>query len=109
MRGCFFEDLEEVGVKDQLKFFGKLGLDRYFLEKRSMLISSCRLETTKQKKIDRERTKHELIGGFNYLFDLPWIYKITDRANWGKKDAKEDETKRARAVLEELKKTKKRR
>lgn len=79
------------GVKDQLKIFGKIGADRYFLDKKLMLTSSYKLETTEQKKIDRERTKHEVLGGFDYVFDLPWVYKITTRASWGERDTKEEE------------------
>ncbi len=79
------------GVKDQLKIFGKIGADRYFMDKKLMLTSSYKLETTEQKKIDRERTKHEVLGGFDYVFDLPWVYKITTRASWGERDTKEEE------------------
>jgi len=81
------------GAKDQLKIFSKIGGDRYFLDKKLMLTSSYKIETTEQKKIDRKRTKHEVMGGFDYLFDLPWLYKITTRAGWGQRDTKEDEAR----------------
>jgi|GEM_PF-1641708 len=79
------------GVKDQLKIFGKIGADRYFLDKKLMLTSSYRIEQLEKKNIDRERTKQEVLGGFNYVFDLPWVYKITTRAGWGERDTKEEE------------------
>ncbi len=79
------------GQKDQLKIFSSLGGDRYFLDKKLMLTGSYKLENTEQEKIDRKRTKHEVMGGFDYLFDLPWLYKITTRAGWGQRDTKEDE------------------
>jgi len=79
------------GAKDQLKIFSKIGGDRYFLDKKLMLTSSYKIETTEQKKIDRKRTKHEVMGGFDYLFDLPWLYKITTRAGWGQRDTKGEE------------------
>ena len=88
-----FDDFNYLaeGVKDQFKIFGKIGADRYFLDKKLMLTSSYRLEQLKQKKIDRERTKHEVLGGFDYVFNLPWVYKITTRAGWGERDTKEEE------------------
>lgn len=84
-------DYLETGEKDQLKVFGRMGGKRYFLEKKLRLISSYKLETTEEKKINRERTKHNLRGGFDYIFELPWVYKITARAGWGKRDTKEEE------------------
>ena len=79
------------GVKDQLKIFGKVGADRYFMDKKLMLTSSYKIEQLEKKNIDRERTKHEVLGGFDYVFDLPWVYKITTRAGWGQRDTKEEE------------------
>lgn len=84
-------DYLEAGEKDQLKIFGKVGGNRYFLEKKLMLVSSYKIETTKQKKINRERTKHDLLGGLDYIFNLPGIYKITIRTSWGQRDTKEEE------------------
>lgn len=84
-------DYLEATEKDQLKIFGKIDGKRYFLEKKLMLTSSYKIETTGQKKINRERTKHDIRGGFDYIFDLSWIYKITTRASWGQRDTKEEE------------------
>ena len=56
-----------------------------------MLTSSYKIEQLEKKNIDRERTKHEVLGGFDYVFDLPWLYKITTRAGWGERDTKEEE------------------
>jgi len=79
------------GQKDQLKIFTSLGGNRYFLGKKLMLTSAYKIETLEQKIINRKRAKHEVMGGFDYLFDLPWLYKITTRAGWGQRDTKEDE------------------
>ena len=84
-------DYTEASEKDQLKAFGKIGGRRYFLEKRLMLTSSYKLEATDEKKINRERTKHNLRGGFDYIFDLPWLSKIITRGSWGERDTKEEE------------------
>ncbi|MBU4346062.1 MAG: hypothetical protein KKH29_01880 [Candidatus Omnitrophica bacterium] len=71
------------GVKDQLKIFGKIGANRYFLGKKLMLTSAYKIETLEQKITNRKRTKQEVAGGLDYLFDLPWLYKITTRAGRG--------------------------
>lgn len=85
-----FDYLAE-GQKDQFKVFTQLGGKRYLLEKKLMLTGSYKLENTEQEKIDRKRTKQEIAGGFDYIFDLPWIYKIANRLEWGQRDTKEDE------------------
>ena len=84
-------DYLEAGEKDQLKIFGKIGADGYFLEKKLMLTSSYKIEQQEQKKADRKKTKHEVMGGFDYVFELPLVYKITTRAGWGERDTKEEE------------------
>ncbi len=84
-------DYLEAGEKDQLKIFGKIGADGYFLEKKLMLTSSYKIEQQEQKKVDRKKTKHESMGGFDYVFELPLVYKITTRAEWGERDTKEEE------------------
>lgn len=83
-------DYLEPGEKNQLKLFTRAGGKRYLLEKKLMLTGSYKLENTEQEKIDRKRTKQEIMGGFDYLFDLPWLYKITTRTGWGQRDTKED-------------------
>jgi len=81
------------GAKDQLKIFSSLEGNRYFLGKKLMLTSAYKIETLEQKITNRKRTKHEIMTGFDYLFDLPWLYKITTRAGWGQRDTKEDEAR----------------
>jgi len=85
-----FDYLSE-GEKDQFKIFTKLGAERYFLGKNLRLISSYRIENTEQEKIDRKRTKQEVLAGFDYSFNLPWIYKFVSRLEWGQRDTKEEE------------------
>lgn len=84
-------DYLEATEKDQLKIFGKIGIDRYFLDKKLMLTSSYKIEQLEKKEINRKRTKNEVLGGFDYVFDLPWVHKITTRAGWGERDTKEEE------------------
>lgn len=84
-------DYTAAGEKDQLKIFGKIGGERYFLEKRLLLSSSYELETTEQKKENRKRTKDNITGGFDYKFDWPWIHGFMARASWGERDTKEED------------------
>lgn len=87
------------GQKDELRFFGKLGAERYFMEKKMTLTADYKIDQAEQHKADRKKTKHEVLGGADYVFDpsgslrtgLPWLYKITARAGWGERDTKEDE------------------
>ena len=85
-----FDYLAE-GQKDQLKVFTRAGGKRYLLDKKLMLTGSYKLENTEQEKIGRKRTKQEILGGFDYILELPWIYKIVTRASWGERDTKEEE------------------
>lgn len=79
------------GVKEQRTIFGKIGADRYFLDKKLMLISSYKLEQQERKVIDRKRTRQEVLAGLDYVFAQIWVYKITSRAEWGQRDSKEEE------------------
>ena len=85
-----FDYLAPEGGKISLRFLVRLGR-QIFPGKKLMLTSAYKIETLEQKITDRKRTKHEVLGGFDYLFDLPWVYKITTRAGWGQRDTKEDE------------------
>jgi len=79
------------GVKDQLKFFSKIGGKKYFLDKKLMIISSYKLEQSEKENINRKRTKQEVFGGFDYIFDIPLVYKVTTRAECGNRDTKYEE------------------
>jgi hypothetical protein len=85
-----FDYLAE-GQKDQFKVFTRVGGKRYLLEKKLMLTGSYKLENAEQEKIDRKRTKQEIAGSFDYIFELPWIYKIITRLDWGQRDTKDEE------------------
>ena len=85
-----FDYLAE-GQKDQFKVFTRVGGKRYLLEKKLMLTGSYKIENTEQEKINRKRAKQEILGGFDYIFDFPWIYKIANRLEWGQRDTKEEE------------------
>ncbi len=84
-------DYLESGEDDQFKVFGRVEGKRYSIEKKLMLTGAYKLETTQKEKMNRKRTKQEILGGFDYLFELPWIYKIMTRTDWGQRDTKEEE------------------
>ncbi|MEF9475768.1 MAG: hypothetical protein L0958_03580 [Candidatus Mariimomonas ferrooxydans] len=84
-------DYVSAGGDDQLKFFSKLGAKRYLLEKKLMLTSSYKLETTAHKRINRRKNKNDFMFGFDYIFGIPFIYKITARAKLGQGDTKDDD------------------
>ncbi len=84
-------DYLEAGEKDQLKIFARIRGNIYPFEKKFRLVSSYKIERLKQKKIYRKRTKHDIMGGFDYVFNHPWVYKIKARAKWGQRDTKEEE------------------
>jgi len=84
-------DYPEDGEKYQHKIFGRVGGKRYFLEKRLRVVSSYKLESSEEKKINRERTQQNIRGGFDYIFALPWVYKIITRASWGERDTKDED------------------
>ncbi|MFH1504795.1 MAG: hypothetical protein ABIH08_05375 [Candidatus Omnitrophota bacterium] len=81
----------EAREKDQFKFFSKMGGKRYFLDKKLMLTSSYKIEQLEKEKIGRGRTKHEVLEGFDYIFNNPLVYKVTTRLSWGQRDTKEEE------------------
>ena len=85
-----FDYLAE-GEKDQFKTSAGLGGRKHFLEKRLTLISSYRIERLDQEKANRKKTKQEVDGGFDYEFELPWIYQLVSRLSWGQRDTKDEE------------------
>lgn len=85
-----FDYLSE-GEKDQLKTSAGLGAQKHFLEERLALLSSYKVERLEQEKANREKTKHEAGGGFDYELDLPWIQRLASGLNWGQKDTKDEE------------------
>jgi hypothetical protein len=84
-------DYIESGEKDQFKIFAGIGGTRYLMKKKLKFLTSYKIESLTQQKKDREKTKHDVMGGYDFIFDLPWVYKITTRANWGIRDTKEDD------------------
>jgi len=85
-----FDYLAE-GEKDQLKTSAGLGGQKHFLEKRLILVSSYKIERLDQEKANRKKTKQEVEGGFDYEFELPWIYQLVSRLSWGQRDTKDEE------------------
>lgn len=77
--------------KNQNRIFGLLKMNRYLMDRKLMLTSSYRVEILEQKIANRRRIKQEVTAGFDYLFKLPWLYKVTVRAQGGQRDTKEDE------------------
>ncbi|MFH0926423.1 MAG: hypothetical protein V1872_12495 [bacterium] len=84
-------DYSAAGEKDQLKIFAKVSGDHYFLEKKLLLKSSYRIEQLEKKKDDQERTKQDVMGGFDYAFDFPWIDRVGSRIEWGERDTKDED------------------
>ncbi len=84
-------DYLDTSIKDQLGFFMAAGMDRYFLDKKLTVSPGYKLDFTEQKTANRERLKNNLGLGLDYIFDLPFIYKILTRTSWGIKDSKEDD------------------
>ncbi len=80
-----------TGGNDQLKFFFKVGAKRYLLEKKLMLASSYKLETSTHKRANRRKNKNNVMMGVDYLFSIPFIHKIAARAKLGHRDTKDDE------------------
>lgn len=76
---------------DQFKFFSKLGAKRYLLEKKLMLTSSYKLETTAHKRANRRKNKNIFMFGVDYILDSLFINKITARAKLGQGDTKDDD------------------
>jgi len=85
-----FDYLAE-GEKDQLKTSAGLGGQKHFLEKRLTMVSSYKVERLDQEKANRKKTKQEVEGGFDYGFELPWIYQLVSRLSWGQRDTKDEE------------------
>ena len=77
--------------EDEVKLFSKLGGKRYLLAKRLVLSSSFRFESSNRKKEDRREHRNELMLGVYYIFDFPYLYKITLRAKAGQGDTKDDD------------------
>jgi hypothetical protein len=84
-------DYLEADHKNQLKFFSEIGVKRYILQKKLKLSSSYKIEIAEKKSIGRRRTKHDIKGGFDYILDLPWVYKITTQTGWGQRDTKDED------------------
>ena len=85
-----FDYLAE-GEKDQFKTSAGMDVQKHFLEERLTLLSSYKVEQLEQEKANREKTKQEAGGGFDYKFDLPWVQKLTSRLSWGQRDTKDEE------------------
>lgn len=85
-----FDYLAE-GEKDQFKTLASLGGQKHFLEKRLTMVSSCKIEQLEQEKANRKKTKQEIGAGFDYEFELPWIYQLVSRLSWGQRDTKDEE------------------
>lgn len=90
---CGVDDFNylEADEKDELKMLGKLGVKGYLLDKKLTISSSYGIEYADRDKADHERTKHNASAGFGYMFDNPFIDKLTAKADWGKQDTKDED------------------
>lgn len=77
--------------KNQLKYSAKLDGYRFFSKKKLKLSGYYRIEHLNNTQTGRDRTKHNIMSGIDYVFDNNFIYKIKTKAKWGKRDTKEEE------------------
>lgn len=77
--------------KDQFSYFGKLGFDKYLLNKKLILINKAKIERTNREKNDRDRTKYDLTTGFDYNANQTLIKKIILRTNRARRNTKSEE------------------
>lgn len=78
---------------DQLKLFSALGVKKYLLEKTIVLTSSYKFETTTSNQAGKRRNKNNIMFGADYIFDVPFIYKISTRVRLGQRDTKDDDNR----------------
>ncbi|MDD5773292.1 MAG: hypothetical protein PHX78_07525, partial [bacterium] len=84
-------DYVTADQNDQSKYSGKLDGYKYFLEKRLTLSGGYGIEHLNHKQTDRDRTKHNLMTGIDYVFARKFIYKVETKFKWGKRDTKDDD------------------
>jgi hypothetical protein len=77
--------------KDRLRVYGKINLARYPVDRRLKLSTSYKFEALNEEKKDRERYRHDAMGGLDYALKTRFIYRIIARAKWGQRDTKEDD------------------
>ncbi len=77
--------------KDQVTFSAKIAGTHYPPHKRLKLVASYKIETQTEDHRNREKTKHDIFGGFDYTFNHPALDKIMARVTWGQRDTKEDD------------------
>lgn len=84
-------DYLSTGGNDQLRFFSKLGAKKYLLQKKLVIAASYKFDTATRKRADKRKNKNDFMLGFDYIFAIPFIHKITARAGIGQRDTKDDD------------------
>ena len=79
------------GQKDVFSFFGKLGLKKYFLDKKIKWINRAKIEKSARTRNSRDRTKSDLTSGLDYKPDLAWLKKIVVRSKFAERNTKSEE------------------
>jgi hypothetical protein len=82
-------DYVNRGDRDEIRFYTKMGVKRYLFEKRLVTDISYRIETSTRKLSDRRKNKNNFSSGFVYLFDSPFIKRVSSRVEFGKRDVKD--------------------
>jgi hypothetical protein len=77
--------------KDQFRVFSQLGVKKYLSDKKLILTSSYKLETTTRKRDNRQKNKSNVLFGYDYIFNIPLIYKVSSDIKFGQMDTKDDD------------------
>lgn len=79
--------------KDHVRLSAKIAGTHYPPHRRLKLVASYKIESLTEDQIDREKTKHDIFGGFDYIFNHPALDKILTRVSWGQRDTKDDDVR----------------
>jgi hypothetical protein len=76
----------------QNNYLTKLYGRGYFLNSRLVCIASYQVQVLEKESLDRKKNKQMIMAGTAYRFDLPLLYKLTARVNWGDQDTRDNES-----------------
>jgi hypothetical protein len=75
----------------QTKFVAKIYGRGYFINQRLVSTASYQVQSSEKEHIERKKNKKAMMAGAAYRFDLPFIYKLTGRINYGDQDTKDND------------------
>ena len=76
----------------QMNYVSKINGRGYFFDRRLVTIASYRIQVLKKPHLNRKKNKQMRMAGAAYRFNLPFLYKITGRINYGDQDTKDNDT-----------------